>query len=213
MPVVVVRLPDSKVNPDERPERCPYCHSQVLQGWGQAPRSIQDVQPTPAEIHRYRCSNCGRTFRHYPKGVDRNAQSLRVRKLAALAWVMGISSRDVVDLFRALGIELNRMTVWREGRELARELQERTPQDLWKKYTLDPVYLPGVSPRFGVVLVLDVGLDKRLVLGTMDEYNPRNVKAWLEQLAPGFDFQVSVVTTDFLSLSRPLALESRTPSD
>lgn len=212
MPVVVVRLPDSTATPEERPDKCPYCHSQILQGWGLAPRSIQDIQPTSAEIHRYRCSDCGRTFRHYPQGVDRNAQTLRVRKLAALAWVMGISSRDVVDLFRNLGIELNRMTVWREGKELARQLQERASPELWKKYTLDPVYLPGVSPRFGVVLVLDVGLEKRIVLGTMDEYNPRKVKSWLEQLAPGFDFQVSVVTTDFLTLSRPLALQSGTPS-
>lgn len=213
MPVVVVRLPDSKAIPDGRPEQCPYCHSSILQGWGQSPRHIQDVQPTSAEIHRYRCSDCGRTFRHYPQGVNRNAQSLRIRKLAALAWVMGISSRDVVDLFNVLGIDLNRMTVWREGRELARELQERVPYNAWKKYTLDPVYIPGVSSRFGVVLVLDIGTGKRVVLGTMDEFNPRNVKAWLEQLIPGFEFQISVVTTDFLSLSRPQAIESEVPGN
>ena len=208
MPVVIVQLPDSKTSPDGRPDKCPYCGSQILQGWGQSPKSVQDLQPTAAEIHRYRCSDCGRTFRHYPQGVDRSAQSVRVRKMAALAWVMGISSRDVVELFQLLGIELSRMTVWREGRELAHQLQEKDPLGRWKKYTLDRIYLPGVSTRFGVVIVFDAGIGKRIVLGTLDEFNPRSVKAWLEQLVQDLEFQVDVVGTDFLSISNPFSIDN-----
>jgi hypothetical protein len=132
--------------------------------------------------------------------------------MAALAWVMGVSSRDVVELFQILGIELSRMMVWREGRELARRLQEQDPLGRWNKYTLDRIYLPGISSRFGVVVVFDAGIGKRIVLGTLDEFNPRNVKAWLEQLAQDFDFQVNVVGTDFLSIANPLATENSLPS-
>lgn len=212
MPVVIVHLPDSITSHNERPEKCPHCGSPILQGWGQTHKNILDINPTATDIHRYRCSDCRRTFRHYPQGVNRSAQSLRIRKMAALAWVMGVSSRDVVELFQILGIELSRMMVWREGRELARRLQEQDPLGRWNKYTLDRIYLPGISSRFGVVVVFDAGIGKRIVLGTLDEFNPRNVKAWLEQLAQDFDFQVNVVGTDFLSISNPLATENSLPS-
>lgn len=207
MPVVIIQLPDYKTSPNRRPESCPYCTSQILQRWGQAPKNLQDIHQTYAEVHRYRCSECGRTFRHYPHGVDRSIQSQRLRQMAALAWVIGLSSRDVVEIFKPLGVELSRMTVWREGRALARQLQERDAQTLLKKYTLDRIYLPGVSYRFGVVIVLDAGSGKRIVLGTLDEFNPRHVKSWLEQITQDLDFQVAVSGTDFLSPTAPLAME------
>jgi len=122
--------------------------------------------------------------------------------MAALAWVMGLSSRDVVEVFDELGIDLSRMTVWREGRELARQLEERDEQGVIRKYALDRVYLPGVSARFGVVVVFDAGTGKRAILGTLDEFNPRPVKTWLERLVQDTNFQVTVANTDYLT---PLA--------
>jgi transposase-like protein len=199
MPVVILRLPEYETTPTGRPEMCPYCSSEILQSWGTSVKNLQDVQLGYTEVHRFRCSNCERTFRHYPQGVDRSIQSQRLRKVAALAWVIGLSSRHVVQKFKLLGIELSRMTVWREGREFARQLQERNAQDIARIYTLDCEYMHGISSRFGVVLVLDAGRGKQVVLGTLDEYNPRQVKKWLEQLTRDIDYQLTIVGTDFLS--------------
>lgn len=203
MPVVIMRLPDCETTPTGRPAMCPYCSSEILQSWGHADRNLQDVQQGSAEVHRFRCANCGRTFRHYPTGVDRSIQSQRLRKMAALAWVIGLSSRDVAQKFKQLGIDLSRMTVWREGREFARQLLERKAQDIARIYTIDQEYMHGISSRFGVVLVLDAGQGKQVVLGTLDEHNPRQVKKWLEQLTQDIDFQLSIVNTDFLSPLTP----------
>ena len=203
MPVVVIQLPESATIPTGRPEKCPHCGSQILQSWGQSPRNLQDIQHTSAEVHRFRCSECGRTFRHYPPGVDRGIQSLRLRKMAALTWVMGLSSRVIVELFQELGVELSRMTIWRDGRELAKQLAEQNVAVSIKKYTLDPIYLPGVSSHLGVVVVLDTGQGKRFVLGTLDEFNPRHVKTWLDQLTQGTDFNVYISGTDYLNLPAP----------
>lgn len=202
MPAVILRLPDCETTPMSRPEMCPYCSSEILQSWGHAERFLQDVEQS-AEVHRFRCANCGRTFRHYPAGVDRSVQSRRLRKMAALAWVIGLSSRDVAQKFTQLGIALSRMTVWREGRELARQLQERQAEDIARVYTIDQEYMHGISSRLGVVLVLDAGRGKQVVLGTLDEHNPRQVKKWLEQLTQDVDFQLSIVNTDFLSPLTP----------
>jgi len=208
MPVVTIRLPDYEISPQKRPERCPYCSCEILQGWGQSAKNLQDIHNGTAEVHRYRCSECGRTFRHYPQGVDRSIQSQRMRKMAALAYVIGLSSRDVVAIFKKLGFELSRMTVWREGRDFAKSLQNKATESNARKYSLDREYLHGISPRFGVVVVLDAGGNKRVVLGTLDEYNPRQVKKWLDAITSDFDFKVSIVSTDILSPPSPLVPDS-----
>ncbi len=209
MPVVTIKLPEYETCPNGRPAKCPYCASEILQSWGQAEKNLQDIQYGIAEVHRYRCSDCGRTFRQYPPGVDRSTQSQRMRKLAALAYVIGLSSRDVVSIFKQLGVELSRMTVWREGREFARTLQDQDNPSNARKYSLDREYLHGVSSRLGVVVVLDAGQDKRAVLGTLDEFNPRQVKKWLETLTNDFDFRVTIVSTDILSPPAPLVAGPR----
>lgn len=213
MPVVIIQLPESANTPMGRPDRCPNCGSQILQSWGQSPRSLQDIHQTTAEVHRYRCSDCKRTFRHYPPGMDRGIQSLRLRRMAAVSWVMGLSSQDIVELFKDLGVELSRMTIWRDGRDLAKQLCDQDAQIPIKKYTIDPIYLPGVSSRLGVVVVLDPGQGKRIVLGTLDEFNPRHVKSWLDQLTQGTDFRVTISGTDYLnptSLTAPQPLNNDT---
>lgn len=199
MPVIILRPSKSEISSKERPPICPHCGSDLLQSWGFIAKNIQDLQQISTEVHRYRCTECGRTFRHYPEGVDRANQTIRLRKMAAIAWVMGLSSRDVVDVFNKLGIDLSHMTVWREGRELARQLQERKEHEAFRKYALDRVFLPGVSSRFGVIVVFDIGMGKRVVLGTLDEFNPRPVKTWLELLIQDTGFEVAIAGTDYLN--------------
>jgi DNA-directed RNA polymerase subunit RPC12/RpoP len=206
MPVIILRLPKYDITSTGRPPICPHCGSQILQSWGISARNIQDVQQKTTSIHRYRCTACGRTFRNYPQGVDRAIQTHRLRKIAAIAWVMGVSSRDVVNVFHQLGIELSHMTVWREGRELARQLQDQEEHEAFRKYALDRVFLPGVSSRFGVVVVIDLGIGERVVLGTLDEFNPRPVKSWLELLVQDTGFEVAIAETDYLTSPAALPL-------
>jgi hypothetical protein len=76
-----------------------------------------------------------------------------------------------------------------------------------EKYTLDSDYIEGISTRLGVVVVLDAGHGKHAVLGTLDEYNPRQVKNWLEQLTRDIGFQVTIVGTDYLSSPSQFTVE------
>ena len=48
----------------------------------------------------------------------------RVRKLAALAWALGVSARKVVAIFADYGIELSHMVVWRDGNELISKISD-----------------------------------------------------------------------------------------
>ncbi len=88
-------------------------------------RNVYDTKPVNAVIIRYQCVDCNRTFRYYPQGVDRSPLSRRIRRLAALLWLMDVSTREVEDILENLGISVNRMTVWREGQKLLNELSEK----------------------------------------------------------------------------------------
>ena len=106
-----------KLYPDTRPAACTYCGSVYLNRHGEVTKRINDLYISEVTVLRHRCCDCGRTFRHYPQGVDRHDQSHRLRGLAALSWAVGLSLRSVSHLLGALGCDLSRMSVWRDVQE------------------------------------------------------------------------------------------------
>ena len=114
MPSVRFILPTVKSLPDTRPAACPHCGSVYLHRHGAVTKPIKDLYVREVTVFRYRCTICGRTFRHYPAGVDGHDQSQRLRGLAALSWALGLSLRSTHHLLLALGCEVSRMSVWRD---------------------------------------------------------------------------------------------------
>ena len=96
-----------------------------MRRWGSGTRNVFDTKPINAIIFRYFCVDCSRTFRYYPQGLDRSQLSTRIRRLAALLWLMDVSTREVEEILENLGVSINRMTVWREGQRLLDELSQK----------------------------------------------------------------------------------------
>ena len=63
MPRVRFTLPQVKTFPDTRPSACPYCDSTYLNRHGPVTKPIRDLYLSEVTAHRYRCCDCGRTFR------------------------------------------------------------------------------------------------------------------------------------------------------
>ena len=95
-------LPQVKDYPDSRPSACPHCGSVILNRHGKVTKRVTDLYLSEVTVMRYRCTDCLRTFRHYPEGVDSHDQSLRLRGLGALSWALGLSLRSVSHLLAAL---------------------------------------------------------------------------------------------------------------
>jgi DNA-directed RNA polymerase subunit RPC12/RpoP len=199
MSVVLLRLPEVETSPNGRPRHCPYCGSQILQRWGRVSKTVKDPDHMVAEVHRYRCTDCDRTFRDYPEGVDRASRTQRIRHLAALAWAMGLSCRDVVSIFKGLGVSLSRMTVWREGQALVDQLHELGETVLQTTYSLERIFPHNQPPGYGVKVAIDLGPGKVFVLGTLDEHNPREVRSWLKPLADHMELEVAIMGTGRLN--------------
>jgi transposase-like protein len=106
------------------PQVCPHCSGETFQRWGGQRKTIKDNRLNKVVVYCYRCNQCHRTFRHYPEGVDRARQTQRLRKLAAIAWVLGMSLRGVSLILSAFEVELSHMTVWRDLQEQAAMLEK-----------------------------------------------------------------------------------------
>lgn len=198
MPIVIIRLEEQVESDLERPDRCPHCSSGQIRPWGQTTRKIHDAQTMQVRTYRYSCDSCHRTFRFYPRGVDRSLHSVRIRKLAALIWLMDLSCRDVAEVFSDLGVDLNRMTIWREGVKLVDQLNEQNLLSKKRRISIDKEGSMDRRPKDGVVLVLTLGPGKSAVLGTLNINDPRSVINWLQPIVKDLDINVAVLgTTEF----------------
>jgi len=194
MSMVILQLPYVKRKSEARPKTCPNCHGETFQRWGTVTKVVKDNRYRTVEVYRYRCCHCKRTFRHYPAGVDRATQTQRLRKLATLCWILGLSLRGVCSVFGVFGISLSHMSVWRDIQEQA-QLQKKRRQ--WQKVRvlgLDGAYPLGWGEKQPVLIAVNLGTGEPVELGYVDEKDPRAVQRFLEPLVKRLG--VSVIVTD-----------------
>jgi len=98
MAIITLRLSAVNSHPADCPAACRYCGHAILQKWATVTKPVRDSQVNQVVVHRYRCGRdrCQRTFRHYPPGVERADQSVRLQQLAAIGWTLGLSTRGVI---------------------------------------------------------------------------------------------------------------------
>jgi len=75
-------------------------------------KPVRDTQLHEVVAHRYQCGRCGRTFRVYPVGVSHDQTSARLKGLAVLFYVLGMSYGAVAIALGALGSPLSKVAVY-----------------------------------------------------------------------------------------------------
>lgn len=96
------------------PQSCPHAgcqgrHFRLLQ---EVPKPLRDTHYSQVTAYRYRCLRCGRTFRVYPKGVSREHCSQRLKGLAVVLYLLGLSYGAVSLLLEALGVPMSKTLVY-----------------------------------------------------------------------------------------------------
>jgi transposase-like protein len=104
------------VQPDVYPAvtGCPYagCGSHHVQFRQAARKPLRDPYVQEVIAQRYQCPRCGRTFRVYPVGVSHDQSSARLKGLAVLFYVLGMSYGAVAIALDALGCPLSKVAVY-----------------------------------------------------------------------------------------------------
>ena len=191
-------LPQVKLHPDTRPSACPQCGSVYLNRHGTVKKPISDLHLSEVTAHRYRCCDCGRTFRHYPQGVDRHDQSHRLRGLAALCWGLGLSLRSVSDLLSALGCELSRMSVWRDIQEAGSSVLNG-----WLSRHRGQVRLMGADETVVKVgFVADAERGRLVGMDVLVDRDSDDFVRWLQRYVNRFG--VESMVTDDLNTYKPV---------
>jgi transposase-like protein len=200
MTIVTLHLPEVKSYETTRPTQCPYCPGETFQRWGGAQREVRDPQINQVMVYRYRCCQCHRTFRHYPQGVDQASQTQRMRVLAAIGWLLGMSYRGSAVYLGAFGVKLSRMSIWRDVQQRAKELEDDRHWKPVRIIGVDGAYVRGWGKTQPVLVVVDLGTGQPITVGYVDEKDPQAVHRFLEPLVQRLG--VSVVVSDDLSAYR-----------
>lgn len=93
---------------------CPHagCGGQHFQHWQRVPKPLRDTQLSEVVAVRYRCVRCGRTFRVYPRGVSHDQTSARLKGVAVMFYVLGMSYGAASTALGALGWPLSKVAVY-----------------------------------------------------------------------------------------------------
>jgi transposase-like protein len=96
------------------PEACPFpaCGSRHVQFRQAVRKPLRDPFVSEVVAQRYQCARCGRTFRVYPVGVSHDQTSARLKGLAVLFYVLGMSYGAVAIALDALGCPLSKVAVY-----------------------------------------------------------------------------------------------------
>lgn len=196
-----VRLP--KVEPDEyaMPERCPYgCGGEQYEPHGVKGQTkpLRDIGYDQVVSYRYRCLHCGRTFRVYPVGVSKCAQqSVRMRGLTVLAYVLGMSYGAVEDFTVALGSGVSKTTVYNNvqaaGVVARRKQQEKIAQGSQRPIIgADGTFVKVKGETVGIEVVVDDSTGELLGLEIITSENHDEIVGVIQDVADKVDAEVLV---------------------
>ncbi len=198
-------LPQVKEYPDTRPSSCPHCEGVILHRHGLVEKTIKDLYVSRVTAIRYLCVECGRTFRHYPDGVDGHVQSKRLRGLASLSWALGLSHRSVSHILRALGCELSRMSSWRDVQEAGSNAVGRLLGRMRGRVSVmgaDETVIKVRGNRAVVGFVADARTGRLVGIDILLERDSAGFVRWLKGYVSGLG--VRVIVSDDLSTYKPV---------
>ena len=94
------------------PPVCHWCQSAQIGHWQTVKKPLRDTRLEQVTAERYGCRACGRTFRVYPAGVTHAASSQRLRGMAVLLYLLGLSYGAVALALTALGYPWSKTSVY-----------------------------------------------------------------------------------------------------
>jgi len=182
MPVVWVRFSakiDAKKFRTGSLLNCPVCGGDRLQRWGKIEHSMLNNGHN-IHISRFRCADCGHTFSDPVKQNLKQTYQDTIHAVAGMIWCMGFSLREIEALFQKLDLLVSRSSIWRSGKKMVMKLDY--PGREGQRLEIDPLYIPGISEKLGVIVGLELTDGRQVVLGALPEHNPQTVRCYLEDL-------------------------------
>jgi transposase-like protein len=183
-------LPRVEPGTIEMPSMCPYegCEGKHFRHRQEVTKPLKDTRYDSVTAHRYVCLRCHRAFRLYPEGLTRAQTSQRVKGLAVMLYLLGLSYGATSLALEALGVYLCKSSIY----EAVQAAAEKVP-GMKRHVVFQSLHTPALGGDLtsvkchGEWLQLGLAVDDLtgLVL-TVDELpaeDAATIKEWLQPVA------------------------------
>ena len=194
-------LPVVEVEKYIKPAECPYeCGGKEFWMRQEVKKQVRDTQHKEVRVRRYECLNCRRTFRVHPQGISQDHFSQRVKGMAVMLYLLGLSYGAVALMLEALGLWIGKSTVYAAVQAAAEQVPGMKQNNLLDGYRtralgadLTSVKCKGQWLPIGVTVDAITGW--ALSIDDLSGEDAQTLKAWLEPILETVDARV-LVTDD-----------------
>lgn len=163
-------------------------------------KALRDTVYHEVPAHRYQCLKCGRTFRVYPEGVSSAQVSQRVKGLAVMLYLLGLSYGATALALEAIGVSMCKSRVYDAVQEAACRVPGLKREQVFNGLRTSALGADLIAVNCkGQWLPLGITVDAISGLAlTVDSLSAEDIEAlkqWVEPIAQSVGAQV-LVTDD-----------------
>jgi len=195
-------LPRVEPSVFEEPSACPYekCGGKHFHLRQEVRKAVRDTVYREVTARRYDCLRCGRTFRVYPLGITDDQTSRRLKGLAVLFYIMGLSYGAVALVLTALGHPLGKTAVYdavqAAGAKVTglrrEEVQVSTAQLLVSALGADLTSVKCKGEWLTVGVTTDAVVGTTLTIDILDNGEADTLQEWVQEVAEAVQAEVLV---------------------
>jgi transposase-like protein len=189
------------VDPEQipHPEQCPrpHCGGKHFKLHQEVNKSVRDSTYTQVRALRYTCLKCQHTFRVYPQGVQAGQVSQRLKGMAVMLYLLGLSYGAVELMLEALGLFLSKSSVYRAVQAAAESLPGMKRSQIPSEYRTraigaDLTYVKCDGQWLPIGVVVDPINGLVLSIDHLSGEDAQTLQKWVETIADRVGAQVLV---------------------
>jgi transposase-like protein len=191
-----LRLPEIREDEYVVPQECPYgCGGRYFALHQECPKAVSDPEYAEVKVKRYRCVQCGHSFRVYPQGVSHRPRSQRLRGIGVMLYALGLSYGGVADALRAFGWQGSKSSVYRDVQAAGEAVGRLRVNGLRRRVQVvsaDTTYVVCNREEITVAVAVDALAGDVLEVELVDSESAESLRAFLTQLQEQYDMEVLV---------------------
>ena len=173
-----------------KPEECPSekCASTQFTIRQEVKKNIRDAEYERVTARRYQCTKCKHTFRVYPGGVLKGQMSQRMKGIAVMLYILGLSYGAVSIVMVALGIWISKSSVYRAVQAAGEKVPGMKQKQIFSGYRTQALGVDLTSVKCkGEWMTLGITVDDIhgivLSIDQLSGEDAQTLTEWIEPIA------------------------------
>ena len=186
----------------EEPKRCPQqgCPGKYFRQRQEVKKALRDSVHSEVRAIRYECLRCGHTFRVYPQGVSKAQVSQRIKGMAVMLYLLGLSYGAVELMLSALELFFSKTSVYRAVQAAGEAVTGMKRSQILQGYQTKAIgadlsYVKCKGKWLPIGVIVDPLNGLVLSIDRLSGEDAQTLQEWIEPIADTVGAQV-LVTDD-----------------